>query len=1055
MPSRTWYSLRRHLASALLLLSIGTLQGQPLLPNGSLAEGVQQPAGWQLTDGKGEWTASAAADTRLVSVQGTGEDQSCWRAQPLANPAGEVLAFRFRGRRAPDAAGGTAIAGLSRVNRDFPLTPQWQNHRFVFNAPEDGGGDFARVGQWHVKGRLEFDDVELVPVRVSHRSFPGREERTARLIERALYKRYGIPLPATLADSIVQLGEAESLEGNTYRFQPQFGWRGANYHRPLWRNRASFNTDRWVFSKNAEVAYGFDVGGRPQTAATVHAAINYHNGGILRLEASPDGAHWLTVAELGDTRRNATVALPPSLFPTRIVFVRMLAPADGTDLQVNTFAYEATLENALPGSYEGATRFLEVDALAPDANLSLEGFTLDPGPTAGEITATLAVANHSNESRRIGAQLWTSPQPPARNTAAVETQLKPHESQTISLRAQVGSAGDHPVELRITDRRGRSLLEGRSEVRVPWLHDPRIGYAILPGAHDPQVWWCEGGWKVGRHTPPPPPGKTGGYKAVTLSAAQGEYEPVQIVLVPQHEGRLLESHIDPWKGKTRASAPIETRLNEVAYVRVTTPTDGTADRGWYPDPLPPLVLPQPLRPGQNFPLWLTVRVPPGTPPGPYTSTLHLKTDLETLEIPLALRVHNFALSPTSHLRSALGLGADSINRYHRLTDRSQQETVFNRYLENFAEHRISPYSFFDYAPITVSFSGEGAGKTVHVDFTRFDAVATLWLDSGRFNTFQLPVAGMGGGTFHERYLGEFGGFKEGTPEHARLFNDYLRLVEQHLREKGWLDRAFVYWFDEPDPKDYAFVIAGMKRLKEAAPGLKRMLTEQPEPELFGHVDVWCGLTPEWTPERVRARRQAGEEVWWYICTAPKAPYVTEFIDHPGTELRLWPWQSWQYGVTGILVWATLYWTSPVAYPAPALQDPWQDPMSWVSGYGTPVGSRLPWGNGDGRFLYPPQRDPNAPAPPNLDAPVNSIRWENLRDGIEDYEYFWLLDREIEQRAALQGESALTREARSLLTVPAEVSQDLTRFTTDPRPLLDHREKLARMIERLQRTQRKP
>ncbi len=61
-----------------------------------------------------------------------------------------------------------------------------------------------------------------------------------------------------------------------------------------------------------------------------------------------------------------------------------------------------------------------------------------------------------------------------------------------------------------------------------------------------------------------------------------------------------------------------------------------------------------------------------------------------------------------------------------------------------------------------------------------------------------------------------------------MFNDYLGQVERHLRERGWLDEAYAYWFDEPDPKDYEFVVAGMKRIKAAAPGLKRMLTEQPE-----------------------------------------------------------------------------------------------------------------------------------------------------------------------------------------------------------------------------------
>ena len=100
---------------------------------------------------------------------------------------------------------------------------------------------------------------------------------------------------------------------------------------------------------------------------------------------------------------------------------------------------------------------------------------------------------------------------------------------------------------------------------------------------------------------------------------------------------------------------------------------------------------------------------------------------------------------------------------------------------------------------------------------------------------------------------------------------------------------------QPELLRRATRVPGVKHVFIASGLRYDLLTEQPEPALIGNVEIWCGLTPEWTPERVRARRDAGEEVWWYICCGPKAPYVTEFIDHPGTELRLWPWQSWQYG----------------------------------------------------------------------------------------------------------------------------------------------------------------
>jgi len=52
-------------------------------------------------------------------------------------------------------------------------------------------------------------------------------------------------------------------------------------------------------------------------------------------------------------------------------------------------------------------------------------------------------------------------------------------------------------------------------------------------------------------------------------------------------------------------------------------------------------------------------------------------------------------------------------------------------------------------------------------------------------------------------------------------------------------------------------------------------------------------------------------------------------------------------------------------------------------------------------------------------------------------------------------AASLAEAKRLLAVPDNVSRDLTHFTTDPRPLLDHREKVARMIERLNARQTSP
>ena len=101
-----------------------------------------------------------------------------------------------------------------------------------------------------------------------------------------------------------------------------------------------------------------------------------------------------------------------------------------------------------------------------------------------------------------------------------------------------------------------------------------------------------------------------------------------------------------------------------------------AGPGWYPDPLPPLRLPLALRAGQNQPLWLTFHVPRDAQPGDYHGELRLKTSLGDVKVPLRVHVYDFALPEETHLKSALGMGAHEINRYHHLKQPADKEAVY-------------------------------------------------------------------------------------------------------------------------------------------------------------------------------------------------------------------------------------------------------------------------------------------------------------------------------------------------------------------------------------------
>jgi hypothetical protein len=343
------------------------------------------------------------------------------------------------------------------------------------------------------------------------------------------------------------------------------------------------------------------------------------------------------------------------------------------------------------------------------------------------------------------------------------------------------------------------------------------------------------------------------------------------------------------------------------------------------------------------------------------------------------------------------------------------------------------------------FEAAAAEMRVEADFGEFDRAARRYLDEFGFNSFNLHLEGLGSGSFYSRREGLFAGFRQGTPEYDRLMSQYLGQVEDHLGRNGWLGKEYIYWFDEPDPKDYPFVRAGMENIRRNAPRLTRFITEhRPGPEIMDVSEIGCTIFDRIDPAAVTTLAPKGREFWSYLCTGPKSPWVTLFIDHPAVNLRIWLWMTYKWGLKGILVWRANYWMSEALFPADEIQNPWQDPMSYVTSYGTPFGQANPWGNGDGRFIYPPNRDPNKDKRKFLSGPVNSIRWEILREGLEDYEYFVLLEKAF--KAAGPKKKALVERSKALLDFPAEFFRSGKEYTKDPLDLLKHRRKIAELLE---------
>lgn len=565
--------------------------------------------------------------------------------------------------------------------------------------------------------------------------------------------------------------------------------------------------------------------------------------------------------------------------------------------------------------------------------------------------------------------------------------------------------------------------------------------ALLPGADDGfALWGVSSGFKIFRDTAVPV-ARTG---ALRVKAAANESESVQLVVTPKKD--IADLRVESGmlkKGKCRFSAAAEmpasaVKVLRVGYIDVRIVTDKVGQSGLWPDPLPPQDgTPLAVKAGENQPMWITVTVPKGTPKGVYRGELKVTADGLCRVVPLEVEVFGFELPDRMTLRTPFGLSPRSLYAYHKAKTRSDRDRIREMYIKLLSEHRVTPFYWGRdiYPKARLKNADDQSKMSVDLDFAAWDREMEMIIDKYHGNAIKLYPEGLGGGNQHNQHPAQICGVKRGDPRYERIMKEYLEKFVGHLREKGWLKYAFVYWFDEPNGQDYDFVSAGMATVKKYAPELPRMITNICIEELMDGVNMWCPLVQHLNVPMERKCRQRGDAMWWYICCSPREAPVGEHIDHPGTDMRVWSWQNWGEEVTGSLVWVVNWWTGKTRYPDPAYpQDPYLDPMGWGKKH-NPNRITATWCNGDGRYVYPPLACRDARQPHTVyDEPVSCYRLALFRDGVEDYEYFAMLRR--------------MDPDNPLLDVPKSVYSDLFTYTHDPAPMETHRERLAREIERL-------
>ncbi len=487
---------------------------------------------------------------------------------------------------------------------------------------------------------------------------------------------------------------------------------------------------------------------------------------------------------------------------------------------------------------------------------------------------------------------------------------------------------------------------------------------------------------------------------IRVYGAKNEFEPFQIVVRPEVSGAVPIIIGDFGYG-------ITSEIYQVKYVDVAQPTDNLGSTGPHPDPLWPITngTSVDVVVDTNTAFWITIFVPPATVAGDYTT----EVIIGGIHIPIHLHVFNFAITEELHVHSQMNFSHEAIlSKYSVPGYASEYWTYVDNMKKFFIDHRLTPSS-----PLWSG--GLTSGTAPYIDYDcngNFNDNYGIW-------GFENPAArylhgsGLMDGTFNQPFNENVGfssfmaisfrnndaaadqrpstfcgqdktaqdWYTGNNPSSAynQEWAQYINGIQRYLSNLNLLDKAYFYIANEPQGEDGYDAVAWYSQiLKTAAPDLRLMVSEEPKPEIYdnpdypdGKIDIWLPVLNNYNPAISQERELSyNEESWIYFLHSTRPPYFNPItLDHPGIESKFTGWFLWKYRLRGIAYYSLNDWS----------KNPWTDPMT--DGH-----------NGDTFMLYPPSESNTAIGyGTNEHRFVPSIRFELMRDSLEDYEYLYSLN----------------------------------------------------------------
>jgi len=500
------------------------------------------------------------------------------------------------------------------------------------------------------------------------------------------------------------------------------------------------------------------------------------------------------------------------------------------------------------------------------------------------------------------------------------------------------------------------------------------------------------------------------------SGAKGEIVSTQAVFRSTTDVASVKAKISNLvHGPSGTAIPAESvKLQWVRYIDITKNTEGVPADELIA--IAPVSIPDPywadaaikIEANQAQPLWIEIHVPPTAEAGDYSGKLAVTDGKTETTLPVKLHVWNFEVPRQRHLSvinwwNFPGLGFNHwvkpyTEEYWKLLEESCAFLV---------EHRQTDVN----VPVNI------------IEETGDDKIGYKH-DTGKIEHYAEIAFKAGIQRIHFHSLARMTGNRHLGNTRIVLIESNLRRLtafEQVIQKRNWKDRFLVSIRDEP----FIYQEESYKKTVEIAhkkiPSIK--IIEAVQTPYLGNLDIYVPtmhLLHMWEPHFKHVRRNGGE-LWYYTCNEPRGRYPNRFIDQSMLKVRVLHWINYLYDLDGFLHWGLN-------------QFEGNDPYSERG-----VGGR--WPPGDRAIAYPWGKKF-----------IGSLRFSAQRDGLEDYEYLWVLENELRRIKERLGEQAFWLNPRQRsLEFCKRVVRSLHQYTRDDQVMLNTRQAIAEEIESLQIT----